>query len=270
MNKVVSIIRELCNDVEMIILFGSYARGDWKEETDLEPERKSGHTSDYDVLVVVKEKSTASDTAIWHEIAKKCRNLNLSTHVRIIAHDIQYLNIQLAEGQYFFTDIKREGRLLYDAENLTLAGKRKLKPDEKQRIARDYYDHWFERANRFYRHFEVDLQEKDFKGASFQLHQTAEACYKTILLVCTGYNPNEHYLALLGLMAAEHHPDLALIFPKQTDTERESFQLLDYAYIGARYDPEYRIAQEQLEYLAERVRMLLELTENICKAMIGR
>ena len=43
LNKVVSIIRELCNDVEMIILFGSYARGDWKEETDLEPERKSGH-----------------------------------------------------------------------------------------------------------------------------------------------------------------------------------------------------------------------------------
>ncbi|WP_428625087.1 nucleotidyltransferase domain-containing protein [Sedimenticola sp.] len=39
--------------VEMVILFGSYARGDWREEKELKPNRWSGHASDYDILVVV-------------------------------------------------------------------------------------------------------------------------------------------------------------------------------------------------------------------------
>ncbi len=50
LNRISKLIRELCNNVEMIILFGSYARGDWKDETDLKPNRKSGHKSDYDIF----------------------------------------------------------------------------------------------------------------------------------------------------------------------------------------------------------------------------
>ncbi len=49
LEKIEKIIRKHCDDVEMIILFGSYARGDWKEESDLKPDRKSGHVSDYDI-----------------------------------------------------------------------------------------------------------------------------------------------------------------------------------------------------------------------------
>ncbi len=51
-------IRTVCNDVEMVVLFGSYARGDYKEEEDLDPDRKSGDVSDYDILVVTTEKDT--------------------------------------------------------------------------------------------------------------------------------------------------------------------------------------------------------------------
>ena len=45
--RIASAIRENCDDLEMIILFGSYARGDYKEKGDLSPNRKSGHVSDY-------------------------------------------------------------------------------------------------------------------------------------------------------------------------------------------------------------------------------
>ncbi len=268
LNRIVSLIRELCDDVEMIILFGSYARDDWKEEADLDPGRKSGHKSDYDVLVVVEEKSTAADTKVWHEITAKCDALGLSTHVRVIAHDIQYLNLQLAEGRYFFTDIKKEGYLLYDSGKFKLACKRKLKPAEQKRIAQGYYDDWFGIANSFYGCYQDDVKSCRWKLAAFHLHQAAEASYKTILLVFTGYNPNEHYLSLLGEMAAEQDSSLSDVFPQGTDRERELFRLLDYAYIGARYDPDYQIAEEDLEYLSERVKVLLELTDRLCNAKI--
>jgi predicted nucleotidyltransferase/HEPN domain-containing protein len=253
---------------EMIILYGSYARGDYKEQKDLAPDRKSGHVSDYDILVVTTEKRSAADTALWHNVTKQCDKLKLSTHARIIAHDIQYLNIQLAEGQYFFTDIKKEGRLLYDSRKYKLARKRKLKPAEQQRIAQDHFDHWFKSATDAYRQFENALRDQSFNEAAFSLHQAAERSYKAILLVFTEYNPNEHYLSILGSMAAKHGRGLRSVFPKRTDEQKELFELLDYAYIGARYDPDYRITREQLECLAKYVRKLQELTNTICQEKI--
>jgi predicted nucleotidyltransferase len=167
-------IRELVKEAEMIILYGSYARGDYKEQKDLAPDRKSGHVSDYDILIVTSEKKTADNTGLWHNVTGKCDKLNLSTHVRIIAHDIQYLNIQLLQGHYFFADIKKEGIMLYDSGNYKLARKRKLKPAEQKRIAQDYFNHWFTSAKRFYSDFQSCLKKRWYSKAAFELHQTTE------------------------------------------------------------------------------------------------
>ena len=48
----------------------------------------------------------------------------------------------------------------------------------------------------------------------------------------------------------------------------ESFILLKKAYVDARYKDSYEITKEQLEYLAERVKTLQELTERVCKEKI--
>jgi hypothetical protein len=46
------------------------------------------------------------------------------------------------------------------------------------------------------------------------------------------------------------------------------FLLLDYTYIGTRYDLDYKITKKQLEYLAKCVRKLQRLTKKICKDKI--
>ncbi len=107
LNRIASVIREKCDDVEMIILFGSYARGDYKVEADLKPDRRSGHVSDYDILVVPEHKTTVDDVSLWDEITRACNALKTSAHPRIIAHDIWDFNIKLVKGQYFFYDIKK-------------------------------------------------------------------------------------------------------------------------------------------------------------------
>ena len=63
-------------------------------------------------------------------------------------------------------------------------------------------------------------------------------------------------------------PELRGILPMGTDEEDELFGLLDYAYIGARYDREYKITKEQLEQLAPCVEKLHEVTERVCKEKI--
>ena len=76
LKNIVATISDNCSDVEKIILFGSYARGNYKEAKDLEPDRKSGHVSDYDILVVTAKKDTALDPALWKKISEICRKLN--------------------------------------------------------------------------------------------------------------------------------------------------------------------------------------------------
>ena len=270
LEKVVSLITSSCNDVEMIVLFGSYARGNWKEEKDLKPDRKSGHASDYDIFVVVKERSSAEGSGIWYQVDKQSRALNLSTHIRIIAHDIEYLNLKLAEGHYFFSEIIREGCLLYDTGRVTLSKKRELTPNEKQRIAQDYYDYWFDRATRFFKNYTYNFTDKDYRMAAFDLHQCAEAAYKAILLVFSGYSPHEHYLNILNQMAAKYDAVIGDIFPQDTEEERERLESLNYAYIGARYDMHYWIAQEELALLVPCVERLLNRTRQICSTEIER
>jgi len=210
LQKIVAAIQKSCKDVEKIILFGSYARGDYKEAKDLKEGRRTGHISDYDVLVVTEKKKSTDKFASWNRTEK----LKLTAPVRVIAHDIESLNINLAEGQYFFTDIKKEGITLFDSKKYKLANKRKLKPKEKQRIARDHFNEWFKSATNFFDAFELMMSNKQYKNAAFQLHQVAESCYKTILLVFTNYNPNEHFLWLLGQRTGKYHSELKSIFPK--------------------------------------------------------
>jgi len=208
LKRVVSAIREKCDDVEMIILFGSYARGDYKLETDLKPDRRSGHVSDYDILVVPELKMTAEDTLLWREITEACNALKPSAHPRIIAYDIMGLNIKLVEGQYFFSDIKKEGCMLFDSGKFELEDEHKQTGEEKQGIAQEHFEYWFESAKSFFDSFEYKFNKSDYRIAAFMLHQAAEHSLKTVLLVFTNYLPNEHWLGLLSSMAARNDSSL--------------------------------------------------------------
>jgi HEPN domain-containing protein/predicted nucleotidyltransferase len=270
LEKITATILQSCDDIEKIILFGSYARGNYKEKKDLLEGAKSGHISDYDILVVTKEVITALDTNLWHEIGEKCRNLKLSADPRILTHDITELNNKLSVGQYFYTDIAKEGIMIFDKKNFAFADRRKLSDDEAKEFRKEYFEHWFGMANDFFRGFRFYFKDNKLGISAFHLHQSAEHAYKAILLVFTLYNPNEHFLAILGKECKEYFPQLQNLFPKETEEQKERFKLLEYAYIGGRYDPKYKISKEDLEILEKYVEELLKLTEKICKEKIYR
>lgn len=266
--RVVAIIRELCPAVGMIILFGSYARGGWKEAKDLAPDRKSGHVSDYDILAISRKEADC-DSLAWQRITEACHGAGLSATPRFIHHDINFVNRKLEVGQYFFSDIVAEGKLLYGAGVFTLAEPKPLLPKERLEIARRDFSHWFQRADQFYEHYKLDLSKGWREVGAFNLHQTAESCYKTMLLVFTGYIPDEHYLAILGSKVKAFDPAFADIFPSANAFQREAFTALEYAYIGARYDSRYTIDEASLSWLAVRIADLLALTRERCEAKIA-
>ncbi len=119
LKALVEVILKFYPDVVMIILFGSYARGDWVEER-AEDGVHFEYQSDYDIFVVteVPQQTCRIETNLGLGNALK---REVKTPISLIVHDIEYFNNRLGEGQYFFLDVKREGICLYDSKYFTLA-----------------------------------------------------------------------------------------------------------------------------------------------------
>ena len=268
LKEITSIIKENA-EVEMIILFGSYARGNWVEDIYKEGHITYEYKSDYDILVIVKDYNQVRRIGTWHKIEAATRHRStIRTRVTLIVHDIKEVNKALAKGQYFFTDIKKEGVLLYDAKRVKLAKAQKQSPEERQQTAQEDFRDWFKSANEFFTGFEDAFKRQHYKKAAFDLHQATERLYITALLVFTHYKPKQHDIETLGKQVNNLDPRFLPVFPRTTTEEERLFDLLKKAYIDARYNPGYKITRKELEYLAERVKRLQRLTKAICKERV--
>jgi predicted nucleotidyltransferase/HEPN domain-containing protein len=275
LRRLAETIRGMCNDVEMILLYGSYARGDYKEEKDLDPERASGDASDYDILVVTTEKDTVRNGQLWGKVDKALQALGLSAWPRVIVHDRWYLAKVLGQKHYFFNDLFVEGVALYDSGVFAPKIREKLTPAERREAAQEHFEHWFVKSRVCYEDFQSNFDKAPrgreyLNKAAFELQQAAECAYKALLLVYTNYTPYNHHLDWFDTAIRDVVPDLPNFFPRETKEAEERFKNFDRAYIGARYDTKYRISEADLRYFSERVELLMSETESRCKAFLEK
>jgi HEPN domain-containing protein/predicted nucleotidyltransferase len=263
-------IGDIVPQAEMIFLYGSYARGDWVNGPHVQGRGRLTirKKSDYDIFVVTRFAYTARDTGLWDKVKAELAKMDLSTLVRIIPREIDFVNFKLSQGQYFFTEICKQGIILYDSGEVELSDRKELDPTETKQIAQKTFDEVFASAKEFYGQYENALTSKWYKNAAFQLHQATEFAYKTVLLIFGSECPQEHHLDVLGDLAADYCPELKGLIPRESESQKQLFELLDYAYIGARYDREYKITKQQLEQLSPCVKKLHQVTERICKGKI--
>ncbi len=249
----------------MVILFGSYARGNWVEHEYIEKGTRYTYLSDYDILVVLTHEDMRQKFRIEGKANTELRDTKkIKTAINLIFHSIKHLNKALSMGNYFFKDIKKEGVLLYDSEKFKLATPKRLTPGQYQQKAQEYFDQWYTSANEFLEFYEMAYAKNYLHKAAFELHQTTERFYTAILLVFTDYRPKDHNLETLGIKVEMCDKRFA-VFPRSTKEEERLFELLKKAYIDARYKmDEYAITKTELDYLAEKVQLLKQLMEEIC------
>ncbi len=273
LKSIVSALIPRWSEIEMIILFGSYARGQGVEHIYQDKGITYEYKSDYDLLIICSKNSQANADSFVQSVTGKLDELNLQTPINSIFHGIEFVNHELREGNYFFDDIKNEGKLLFNTSRYTLDERRILSAKEMQTKAQYYFNEWYKSAEIFFEHFNSDLKKGDieshyFKTAAFELHQAAERYYGAIQLVFTGYKPKTHDIEVLGKLAKCVNIEFGKVFPKASVQERIRFSLLKKAYVEARYNIDYKISKEDLAYLGERVMILQKLTEQICKEKI--
>jgi len=263
------IILEKIPDVRMIVLFGSYARGNWVEDIHTEGHTTHVYESDFDILVATKSKKSAGDCDL-HDRAEKAIDAtkSIKTPHSIIYHTFSYVRHMVTEGRYFFTDIKKEGIHLYHVSKHNLGKAKILTPQQRKQIAEEDFKQWFKKAKSFYDSFEHKVEKRDYKLAAFMLHQAVESFYSAVTLVFINYRFRTHDIELLGIKAVSYNIEFAKVFPRETASQRKTFTLLKKAYVDARYKKDYKITKKQLEYLAERAKILQRLTKKICGVKI--
>lgn len=128
LRRIVSYVLAELPDCEMIMLYGSYARGNYVEyDEQVEYGIRTTFMSDFDLLVVTRE---GGDQAVidrkLDQVEKRYSKYRASsTPIQFIHEQIKRLNRELSDGHYFYTELKREAILLYDRGNCTLERRRK-------------------------------------------------------------------------------------------------------------------------------------------------
>ena len=73
-----------------------------------------------------------------------------------------YVNQALADSQYFFTDIYREGIVLYDSQNYQLGVPVPLPPARRLQLAKEDFDYWFEKVSDAWLAYELLFHAKRY------------------------------------------------------------------------------------------------------------
>ncbi|NQE65003.1 HEPN domain-containing protein [Caulobacter sp. RHG1] len=250
-----------------IILFGSYARGDWVEDP------KGRYFSDYDILVVVNHDDLtdlekfwgAPDEILLRELASGER---LRTQPNFIIHSLDDVNQQLRLGRYFFTDILRDGITLFEEDGLPFVRPEALSRQDAYRETKSYFEKWSVRSENS-RLLAQDAQAREMPNdAAFLLHQAAERAYHGLILTLTLYSAKTHRLNLLRDRAEAMDQRLVGIWPGSNKFERQGFDLIRRAYVEARYSDFYEVSAEHLAWMNDRIMKLQDVVQTVAAERI--
>lgn len=252
-----------------IILFGSYARTDWVDE----PE--NGYLSDFDLLVVVShEKLTNVADYWWNSEDQILRDPAIGRTVNLIVHNLNEVNDALKRGEYFWTDIVRDGIALYETPGRPFATPQPMTAGAAADIAERHYAlksadliRWMDTVE-----FQIRRAASDDgfrKLVAFSLHQAVETAYACFLLVHTFYFPRSHNIKFLRSLAEDLDTRLVEAWPREQRADRRRFELLKRAYVEARYSDQYDASAEDLDWLVARAHRLRALVAELCQSRIA-
>ncbi len=273
LQQLAELIREHVKQVEMIILFGSYAKNKYVDyDQRVEFGTPTYYMSDYDIVILTRKPIGAIESSLYEKIKDRFfenKNRPFHTHPQFVNYGIDEFNYALSKAHYFETEIKRDGVILYDSGAYKLARRRKLDYTEIRERAQKYFDDKFGRANDFLDGVKFYSDTNRYLMASFHLHQSAENFLRTIPMVFILYGHKSHNLSELMNATKKYAPEIFKALPRDTPEEKRLFDLLQRAYIESRYNPDFEVTKEDIDALIPKVEQLRDIVEKVCRDRIA-
>ena len=261
-----------------IILFGSYAKG----KQIIDPVGR--YFSDYDFLVVVNHEELTDAARYWRKAEDRIVDMlterGWPQPFSLIIQSMEDVNYQLRRGRFFWSDLVREGIVLFEELGFPFEKPSVLTQEEACAEAEGYFRKNFRKIrnsllaasdHRARADEEIKPEEKaELRNeAAFDLHQAMERAYYCIMLVLTSYSPKSHNLNFLSKRAEQQDQRLIGVWKTDTKFGRRCYELLRAAYVKSRYSDHYKISDQELDWITDRVMELQELTRIICEERIA-
>jgi len=257
-------LESICNKIietgkaDIIILFGYFAFSHSKIPVN----------SLYEILVITDHFETREQLS--NELAVRFQKNSPPIHG--VIETITLFNISVEEGLFYFSDILREGIILYNNEEFELAKPKDLSPLKRRKIAEEDYHQWMAKAKETWKNYQTESSKNNRKGCAFHLNQVAEFCYMAVEMVFSHNYYDEHNIKAQRDRIRAFDKRIHKAFPLDTKSQIEAFEYLSQAYVGAQYmsDSDFPISQKQIDYWAHESGKLIVLADSICKGKIQR
>ncbi|SCW89649.1 hypothetical protein SAMN02927900_06307 [Rhizobium mongolense subsp. loessense] len=113
------------------------------------------------------------------------RDRGIKTPVTPIIHSRREVGDALHQGQYFFSDIRKEGIVLFEVDIKELPLAKTPSTEAAYENAKLYFEDRLSDARAFLKGGKFYLSEKELRQAAFSLHQALELAYSGLLSCST-------------------------------------------------------------------------------------
>jgi HEPN domain-containing protein len=178
-------------------------------------------------------------------------------------HKFSDLHQALTSGQVYFSLACTTENLIYQRSPSPLP---KILPETLERLiekARQDFSIGISKARKFFEGAAYYQQVGEHALSMFMLQQAAETTFRSVAIALYGSERRTHSIRSLKRFNHRLAPGLNDLFPGGSPDEERLLQLLDSAYLEARYNPHYQIGEQDLHLISSRVFRLLELAEAV-------
>jgi HEPN domain-containing protein len=178
-------------------------------------------------------------------------------------HKLSDLHHALTAGQVYFTLACTTENLVYQRNPSSLP---KLPRETLAQLiekSRQDFAIGMSKARKFFEGSNYYLQVNEYALSMFMLQQAAETTFRSTAIAFYGNERRTHSIRSLKRFNHRLAPQLNEVFPGGSPEEERLLQLLEDAYLEARYNFQYEIGKEDVALISSRVLRLLELAEAI-------
>lgn len=247
---------------DMVFLLGASLHRRRGESIFNESAPTSQHIADCVLLILIPDLLNKELHEWQDKIEVSCKSLMPVT--AIILHTITFEK-WLKSGHKFAWIVWQSAAPFYDSGNLSWAIPLGISNTTTDKDCEGQYREGLMKAKEFLAGSELFRVRKQHAMAAFMLHQAAEQALRALLKAGTGYQANTHNLNRLIHYASLISYQLPDIFPRKNDQEKRLFDLLQRAYVDSRYKEEYKINNDDLLCLTEKVRHIHEILSAVGK-----
>lgn len=167
------------------------------------------------------------------------------------------------KGQLFFLLNFNQRHLVYDDGSLSIPNlgfsEHLLAKEQMHRL----FAPNFKLANAFLQGAFSESKREELCLAVFMLHQATEFTYRAFLLSFCGTDQKTHSIAVFQNHLKRLTPTLNAVFNLDIPEDKRLFDLLEDAYLHARYEPSFKVSASDFELLYAKVQQILREAERV-------